>query len=156
MTPPHLVLPLTVEPSKPRLCHDEHFLSLWIRDLPFRLDHLPDLPGYVLPGHFQTSFDNKKGYQHVLLHSSSPTYFGLEWNGVYFVFCSLRFGWMTGAFIYHKLGLAVTGAARSLGVPASQYIDDRHVGQLFRSPATSVCSLAGCSLKPLPISCVSR
>ena len=26
-SPPHLVLLLTVEPSKPRLCHDEHFLN---------------------------------------------------------------------------------------------------------------------------------
>ena len=80
VTPPHLLLPLTVEPSKPRLCHDEQYLNLWIRDLPFRLDHLPDLPRYVLPGHFQTSFDDKSGYQQVLLLSSSRTYFGLEWN----------------------------------------------------------------------------
>lgn len=28
-------------------------------------------------------------------------------------------------------GFFVTGAARSLGVPVSQYIDDRHVGPLF-------------------------
>ena len=28
--PPFLVLPLTVEPSKPRLCHDARFLNLWI------------------------------------------------------------------------------------------------------------------------------
>ena len=52
--PPQLVLPLTVEPSKPRLCHDERYLNLWIRDLPFKLDHLCDLPRYVLPGRFQT------------------------------------------------------------------------------------------------------
>lgn len=90
VTPPHLVLPLTVESSKPRLCHDERYLNLWIRDLPFRLDHLPDLPRYVLPGHFQTSFDDTSGYQHVLLHSSSRTYFGLEWNDVYFVFRTYR------------------------------------------------------------------
>ena len=31
---PHLVMPLTVEPSKPRLCHDERFLNIWIKDLP--------------------------------------------------------------------------------------------------------------------------
>ena len=49
-SPPHLVLPLTVEPSEPRLCHDERFLNLWIRDLPFKLDHLPDLPRYVPQG----------------------------------------------------------------------------------------------------------
>ena len=80
VTPPYLVLPLTVEPSKPRLCHDERYLNLWIRDLPFPLDHLPDLPRYLLPWHFQTSFDDKSGYQHVLLHSSSRTYFRLEWG----------------------------------------------------------------------------
>ena len=65
---PHLVLPITVEPSKPRLCHDERFLNLWIRDLSFQLDHLSDLPRYVFPGHFQTTFDNKNGYRHVRVH----------------------------------------------------------------------------------------
>ena len=49
VAPPRLFLPLTVEPSKPRLCHDERYLNLWIRDLPFKLDHLCDLPRYVLP-----------------------------------------------------------------------------------------------------------
>ena len=132
--PPHLVLPLTVEPSKPRLCHDERFLNLWVRDLPFKLDHLSDLPRYVLPGHYQTTFDDKSGYQHVLLHPSSYAYFGLEWKGLYFVFRTLPFGWKASAFVYHNLGLAVSGTARSLGVPVSQYIDDRHVGQLFGSP----------------------
>ena len=67
----------------------------------------------------------------MLLHSSSRTYFGLEWNDVYFVFRTLPFGWKASAFIYHNLGLSVTGAARSFGVPVSQYIDDRHVGQFF-------------------------
>lgn len=134
VAPPRLVLPLTVEPSKPRLCHDERYLNLWIRDLPFKLDHLCDLPRYVLPGHFQSSCDDKSGYQHVLLHPSSQTYFGFQWHGFYFVFRTLPFGWKASAFIYHKLGLAVSASARSHGVPVSQYIDDRHVGQLFTSP----------------------
>ena len=140
VTPPHLVLPLTVEPSKPRLCHDERYLNLWIRDLPFRLDHLPHFPRYVLPGHFQTSFDDKSGYQHLLLHPSSRTYFDLKWNDVYFVF---RISYFVPYHLAerrvplsnHNLGLFVSGAARSFVVPVSQYIDDRHVGQLFRSPA---------------------
>ena len=57
--------------------------------------------------------------------------FGFQWQGFYFVFRTLPFGWKASAFICHKLGLAVSGAARSIGVPVSQYIDDRHVGQLF-------------------------
>ena len=54
VSPLHLVLPVTIEPSKPRLCHHERFLNLWIRDLPVQLDHLADLPRYVLPGHLKT------------------------------------------------------------------------------------------------------
>ena len=74
VSPPNLVLPLIIEPSKPRLCHDERYLNLWIKDLPFKLDHLSDLPKYVLPGHYQTTFDEKSGYQHVYLHPSSRTF----------------------------------------------------------------------------------
>ena len=37
-------------------------------------------------------------------------------------------------FIYHKLSLEVSGAAGSIGVLASQYIDYWHVGQTFMAP----------------------
>ena len=98
VTSPHLVLLLTVEPSKPRLYHDERFLNLWIKDLPFKLDHLPDLPRYVLPGHFKTSFGDKSGHQHVRLHPSSWTFWlGMEWR----LFCVLHSPvWMEGECSY--------------------------------------------------------
>ena len=32
--PPHLVMPMTMEPNKPHLCHDERFLNLWMRTPP--------------------------------------------------------------------------------------------------------------------------
>ena len=69
-----------------------------------------------------------------MLHPSSQNYFGFQWRGFLFVFRTLPFGWKANEFIYHKLGLAVSGDARSLGVPVSQYTDDPHVGQLFTSP----------------------
>ena len=47
VTPPYLVLPLTMEPTKPRLCHDARFLNLWMKDTPFKLDTLANLPRYV-------------------------------------------------------------------------------------------------------------
>ena len=133
-SPPHLVLPLTVEPTKPRLCHDERFLNLWTRDLPSKLDQLPNLPSYVLPGHFQTTFDDKNGYQHLKIHPDSQEFFSVFfWRGYNFSFCTLPFRWKASAFLYHNFGLVVTSAARSLGVPVLQYVDDRHVGQLFSS-----------------------
>ena len=45
--PPHLVLPITVEPSKPRLCIDARFLNLWMKDTPFSLDKLIEVPRFV-------------------------------------------------------------------------------------------------------------
>ena len=47
VAPPHLVMPITVEPSKPRMRHDERFLNLWIKDLPLLLDYMTNLPRYV-------------------------------------------------------------------------------------------------------------
>ena len=41
-SPPHLVLPLTVEPTKPRLCLDSRLLNIWMTDAPFSLDRLSD------------------------------------------------------------------------------------------------------------------
>ena len=57
--PSHLVLPLTVEPSKPRLCNDDRFLNLWIVNKPFHLDHLLMLTRYVTPDSFQTVWKNR-------------------------------------------------------------------------------------------------
>ena len=30
-TPPHLVMLITIEPSLPRMCHDERFFNLWMK-----------------------------------------------------------------------------------------------------------------------------
>ena len=44
------------------------------------------------------------------------------------------------AYIHHNPGLAVTSAASLFGVPVSQYVDDRQIGQLCRAPANSTLS----------------
>ncbi|KAL9956108.1 hypothetical protein ACROYT_G037537 [Oculina patagonica] len=142
--PPHLVMPLTIEPSKPRLCHDERFLNLWIRDLPLKLDYISDLPRYVEKYHFQTTMDDKSGYDHVEISEESRKYFGLQWQGWYFVYNTIPFGWKGSAYVYHSIGMAATSYIRSLGVPCSQYVDDRYVGQLS-PPPESRASAEDCS-----------
>ena len=52
--PPHLVLPLTVEPTKPRLFHGVRYLNLWMMEKPFSLDRVTDLPRYVFKDSYQT------------------------------------------------------------------------------------------------------
>ena len=106
--PPHLVMPLTVEPTKPRLCNDNRFLNLWMQDRPFSLDHLYQLPLYVDKDTYQTVCDDKSGYDHILLTDSSTTYFGFEWGGWFFSSTAIPFGWKLSAFVYHCTGLLVS------------------------------------------------
>ena len=127
--PPHLVLPLTVEPTKPRLCHDARFLNLWMEDKPFTLDTLNDLPRYVAKDSYQTVLDDKSGYDHILLSEDSRTFFGIQWGGWYFTYNTLPFGWKISPYVYHSTGLMATNFFRSIGVPCL-YIDDRRDGQL--------------------------
>ena len=74
--------------------------------------------------------DDKSGYDHILLSRRSQIFFGLQLSGWYFCFTTIPFGWKSSTYIYHTVGLAATSYVRSLGVPCSQYIDDRHAGQL--------------------------
>ena len=128
--PPHLVLPLTVEPPKPRLCNDARFLNLWMQEKPFKLDHVGDLPRYVSRNSYQSVLDDKSGYDHILLTDDSRTFFGIQWGGRYFTYNTLPFGWKISPYVYHNTGLVATNFFRSLTVPFLLYIDDRHNGQL--------------------------
>ena len=84
---PHLVMPLTVEPSKPRLCNDNGFLNLWIQDRPFSLDSVQRLPKYVQGNFFPTVYDEKSRYDYIQLSFDSRTFFDLQWGGWFFAGC---------------------------------------------------------------------
>ena len=101
--PPHLVLPLTVEPTKPRLCHGARFLNLWMADAPFKLDSLSYLPQYVGWQSFRTVLDDKSGYDHLLLAEESRTYFGIQWGGWLFQYNTLPFCWQISPFVYRQV-----------------------------------------------------
>ena len=74
-----LVLPLTVEPAKPRLCLDTSFLNLWMTGAPFTLDRLADVPQYVYKGSYMTKCEDKSGYDHVSLSLSLQCWLPVEW-----------------------------------------------------------------------------
>lgn len=124
---PKLIMPLTVEPTKPRLCHDERFLNCWIRDSPFRMENLRDLHRLVAPGARMISCDEKSGYNHVRLKSETPSdsYFGLQFGGYVMIYNTLPFGWKASAFVYQTIGMVPTTYLRQFGFATTQYIDDR-------------------------------
>ena len=138
MLPPRIVMPLTVEPSKPRLCQDQRYLNCWIKDMPFHLDSVVNLTRYVGKDHFQAKLDDKSGYDHVLMADDSRPWMGFQWGGWWFVNNTLPFGWKMSPYIYQSLGMVATHQLRTRRIPCSQYIDDRHLGQRRQCPTHSI------------------
>ena len=137
--PPRLVMPLTIEETKPRLCHNEMYLNLFCKDCPMSLDTLKYVPGLVRRGMFYSSCDDKSGYDHVKVTEESRTFLGVQWGGYYFVYTVLPFGFKASAYIYQTIGMAATSYLRSMSVQVLQYIDDRFIGE------NNSTSLSGCN-----------
>ena len=64
-----------------------------------------------------------------------------EWGGWWLVWRTLPQGWKESPYVYQTLGSVATNALRELGLPCSQYIDDRHLGELWGSVAKRSSSL---------------
>lgn len=136
--PPHCVHPLGVEESKPRLIYDARFGNCWTPSPPVSLDSVMDLARASGVGAepLFTTWDHKSGYFHVALHPDSQTFFGFEFDGRYFVYTVLPFGWSPSAFVYQSLATAV-GAfeRRALALVAFHYLDDAAALSLGGRPA---------------------
>ena len=134
---PHLVLPLGVEPSKPRFIWDGRFLNLWMTSLPFCLDTLGKVPGMVPEGAKALSADLKNGYYHVQLHPSAYKYFGFEHRGMLYVYTVLPFGWSPAAFVFQELTDTIVTFMRTSGYPCVGYIDDFFATSAWNAPCAA-------------------
>ena len=139
--PPAIVMPFSIEPSKPRLVHDQQYLNCFMRPCPFSLDQVINLPRYLSRDSFHTKLDDKSGFDHFFISKDSQPYMGAEWGGWWLVWRTLPQGWKESPYIYQTLGMVATHVMRELGVPCSQYIDDRHLGELWGSEIARTSSL---------------
>ena len=135
MKPPHLVLPVGVEPSKPRKLNDGRFLNLWCKDSPFEFEGLHMLPALVDKGEYGYNVDDVSGYFHVRLTERSQEFFGFEWDGVYYVYTALNFGWKSAPYIYTCFSGEVAGFLRRLGLRYLFLLDDALGTAISRPPS---------------------
>jgi hypothetical protein len=124
VAPPRVVCPLNVEPKKPRLICDARFANLWQAPPRFAFDKLLDLTRAACDGDLLTVWDHKSGYFHVRLHPDTQQYFGFEFDGSYYVYTVLPFGWSASPLIYQSLSRAVCTYLRRLGLAEFVYLDD--------------------------------
>jgi hypothetical protein len=59
VAPPYIVSPITIEPTKPRLCINLMYLNCFMKDTPFSLDTLSEVPKIVKKNSFLTKLDDK-------------------------------------------------------------------------------------------------
>ena len=122
--PPHLVLPIGVEPSKPRKLHDARFLNLWCEDVPFKFEGLHLVPDLADAGDLAFNVDHSSGYWHVALTQDSWTFFGFEWKGVYYTYTVLSFGWKIAPMVYNSFSGEMVGFTRRLHMRSLYLLDD--------------------------------
>lgn len=97
--PPRVVLPLQVEPEKPRLIEDGRYIDMWTREIPFSLKGIADALSWIEKDMPLWVMDEKAGYHHSLLHPSSREFFGFQFAGHYFVYNTSIFGWKLSAVL---------------------------------------------------------
>ena len=110
--PPAIVMPLSIEPSKPRLVHDQQYFNCFMRHCPFSLDQVVNLPCYLARDSYHTKLDNKSGFDHFLLSEDSLPYMGAEWGGWWLVWKTLPQGWRESPYVYQTLGQVFTHTLR--------------------------------------------
>lgn len=124
-SPPHIVAPITIEESKPRLCLNLQYLNCWMGDTPFSLDTLVDVPRIVDKDAYLTSLDDKSSYDHVSITEGSRNLVGLAFQGWFMVLTTIPFGWKNSAYVYHTLNMQPMSYLRRLSIVGFGYIDDR-------------------------------
>ena len=122
---PKVVMPIVVETSKMRMCHDERYINLWVKDLPFSLENLKDVPRIVNKSSKLFSTDEKSGYDHIKICPADQTYFGIIFGGYVMSYTTLPFGFKASPYIYQTTGMVATSEIRSWGISNIQYLDDR-------------------------------
>ena len=139
---PYIVQPISVATNaagtKQRLIYDCRALNEFQQSPPMRYPRLTDLVRWADEGSDQllASLDAKSAYYGLLVQAGWEEAFGFWWEGQFYVYTVMCFGWRNGPFCYQSL-MDVLNAAMRVWlcgiVYAITYIDD--TGLLARAAA---------------------
>ena len=143
-TAPRIVLPLGVEPDKPRLILDARYLNLWCPSEEMQYETLRHFQQGIDVDDWLFSLDHKSGYHHVPLTESCWQLVGFQWEGAYYTFRVLPFGWAPACFVYNSLSAVLASFIRIHGLHCIFYLDDfGFFDSKVIAPTTSICLCGG-------------
>ena len=125
---PHCVSPLKVVPksnSRFRLICDLRYVNAHC-DVPrFSSEGVSVLPEIVRGADLAVTIDLKDGFYHFPIHADFRTYLGFQYEGSWYVWCFLPFGWVGSPYFFHKCIRAVIEYLRGVKrLSVMAYVDD--------------------------------
>lgn len=124
---PRVVMPLAVASNskgKLRLVYDARYINLFCDPETLVYDSLRIFHRGIGVGDKLVSLDHKSGYHHWPLSEASKTYMGFKWDGQYYEFECLPFGWSPACLAYQTASSVVAGFLRQARIHGLVYLDD--------------------------------
>jgi hypothetical protein len=122
---PKVVNPLAVvNLPQGRLVLNVRYPNAFTKHVPFKYETLKEVLVFLRRNGFMATWDLKAGYFHVLIHPEARTYFGFEFEGDYYQYNGMCFGWSEACLVYTVLMQEVAMEVRVRGTPVSSYLDD--------------------------------
>ena len=124
---PHCVSALGVVPKKHnkfRLIHDLQELNSHCVSSGFQYEDIRSVRKCVQPGDQLVTLDIKDGFHHVPIACEFRDYFGFAWNGFFYRWCVLPFGWCASPYFFGKTLRPVIQYLRLQGIRVVLYVDD--------------------------------
>ena len=91
-------------PDKKRLIWNGRYVNRYLVQRPFRYESISMVRDLLDPvDGMMWSFDINSGYYHVELHPDSRTFVGFEWEGQFYVYCSLPFGLSLAPYVFTRI-----------------------------------------------------
>ena len=113
-----------------RIVHKMSSFKLFFHKQRFKMDGISTVPTVFTPDHFLFKLDFLAGYHAFLIRPWMRRFFGLFFEGAYYLSKVIPFGFRLSAYWMHRMVKYVISWLRSLGHACVPYLDDGFYGEV--------------------------
>ena len=113
-----------------RIVHKMSSFKLFFHKQRFKMDGISTVPTVFTPDHFLFKLDFLAGYHAFLIRPWMRRFFGLFFEGAYYLSKVIPFGFRLSAYWMHRMVKYVISWLRSLGHACVPYLDDGLYGEV--------------------------